>query len=164
MHVLQDPADGFTAFVLVTTLPVAVYFTTHWAAIFQWVHLWSLLLLASGPLLLVTSLKDGLWWLGEGRAVNALRRLLLLASLAVFLAALEERVIFHSFNQYIRLTAPWNYLAVTGEAHRCNRTRPHRAQAVAGARRHLCSTWQVVACRPSCGVRERAGLHGGVHG
>ncbi|KAI3433444.1 hypothetical protein D9Q98_003258 [Chlorella vulgaris] len=113
VHVLQDPADGFTAFVLVTTLPVAVYFTTHWAAIFQWVHLWSLLLLASGPLLLVTSLKDGLWWLGEGRAVNALRRLLLLASLAVFLAALEERVIFHSFNQYIRLTAPWNYLAVT---------------------------------------------------
>ncbi len=23
-------------------------------------------------------------------------------------------VIFHSFNQYIRLTAPWNYIAVTG--------------------------------------------------
>ncbi len=46
--------------------------------------------------------------------MNALRRVLLLASLAVFLAALEERVVFHSFNQYIRLTAPWNYLAVTG--------------------------------------------------
>ena len=42
---------------------------------------------------------DGLWWLGSGRAVNALRRLLLLASLAVFLLAVEERVIFHSFNQ-----------------------------------------------------------------
>ena len=61
---------------------------------------------------------DGLWWLGEGRAVAALRRLLLLVSLALFLAALEERVVFHSFNQYIRLTAPWNYLAVTGEGER----------------------------------------------
>lgn len=61
-----------------------------------------------------TAPADGLWWLGEGRAVAALRRVVLLASLAVFLAALEERVVFHSFNQYIRLTAPWNYLAVTG--------------------------------------------------
>lgn len=34
---------------------------------------------------------DGLWWLGSGRAVNALRRLVLLASLAVFLLAVEER-------------------------------------------------------------------------
>ena len=64
---------------------------------------------------LYLSPADGLWWLGSGRAVTALRRLLLLASLAVFLAALEERVVFHSFNQYIRLTAPWNYVAVTGE-------------------------------------------------
>jgi hypothetical protein len=156
--------DGFAAFVLVTTLPVAVYVATHLAVLAQWVHLWSVLLLASGPLVFVTSLKSeaeacaqgrrrvryasradttwpaaqfgdslagdasvslltvagvvcaagGLWFLGEGRAVNALRRLLLLGSLAVFLAALEERVIFHSFNQYIRLTAPWNYVAVTG--------------------------------------------------
>lgn len=60
-------------------------------------------------------LVDGLWWLGGGRAVNALRRLLLLVALAVFLLAIEERVVFHSFNQYIRLTAPWNYVAVTGE-------------------------------------------------
>ncbi len=34
---------------------------------------------------------DGLWWLGSGRAVNALRRLVLLASLAIFLLAVEER-------------------------------------------------------------------------
>lgn len=34
---------------------------------------------------------DGLWWLGTGRAVNALRRLVLLAALAVFLLAVEER-------------------------------------------------------------------------
>jgi hypothetical protein len=113
-HTLQDPADGFAAFVLVTTLPAATYLATHWAVATHWVHLWSLLLLGSGPLVFVSALRDGLWWLGEGRAVAALRRLLLLASLAVFLAALEERVVFHSFNQYIRLTAPWNYLAVTG--------------------------------------------------
>ena len=59
---------------------------------------------------------DGLWWLGSGRAVGALRRLVLLLALGAFLAALEERVVFHSFNQYIRLTAPWNYIAVTGGA------------------------------------------------
>lgn len=46
--------------------------------------------------------------------MHALRRLLLLVSLAIFLLAVEERVVFHSFNQYIRLTAPWNYIAVTG--------------------------------------------------
>lgn len=112
-HTLQDAGDGFAAFVLVTGLPVAVYLATHWAVIFSWVHIWSLLLLGSAPLVFVCSLQNGLWWLGEGRAVAALRRVVLLASLAVFLAALEERVVFHSFNQYIRLTAPWNYLAVT---------------------------------------------------
>ena len=48
--------------------------------------------------------------------MGALRRLVLLLALGAFLAALEERVVFHSFNQYIRLTAPWNYIAVTGGA------------------------------------------------
>lgn len=132
----------------VTLLPAGVYVATHWAVLFQFVHMWSLLLLTSGPLVFVCSLKgewvggwggwaeqrnehcqfahadrmieedslpagqtaaplrmrpnsppappataaaDGLWWLGEGRAVSALRRLLLLVSLAVFLLAVEER-------------------------------------------------------------------------
>ena len=63
-HILQDSADGFAAFLLVTLLPVSVYAATHLSVLFQWVHLWSLLLLATGPLLFVTSLKgavvDGL--------------------------------------------------------------------------------------------------------
>lgn len=131
-------------------LPAGAYVATHWAVLLQWVHFWSLLLLASAPLVFVCSLKgarrqprrgvwvawamsvilsvaqhpaarlapfhphpasprpapplpraDGLWWLGSGRAVNALRRLLLLVSLGVFLLAVEERVIFHSFNQVL---------------------------------------------------------------
>ena len=50
-------------------------------------------------------LADGLWWLGADAGVWALRRLSMLASLAVCLAAVEARVVFHSFHQYIRLTA-----------------------------------------------------------
>jgi hypothetical protein len=45
--------------------------------------------------------------------VDALRRLLLLASLAAFLAAFEGRVVFFSFGQYIRLAAPWSYVATS---------------------------------------------------
>jgi hypothetical protein len=90
-HTLQDSGDGFTAFLLVAALPVGVYVATHWAVLFSWVHMWSMILLATGPLVFVCSLQDGLWWLGSGRAVNALRRLLLLASLAIFLLAVEER-------------------------------------------------------------------------
>lgn len=51
--------------------------------------------------------------MGTSRAVDALRRLLLLASLAVFLAGLEGRVVFYSLGQYIHLAPPWNYLAAT---------------------------------------------------
>lgn len=58
-HTLQDSADGFTAFLLVACLPAGTYVATHWAVLFQWVHFWSVLLLASGPLVFVCSLKGG---------------------------------------------------------------------------------------------------------
>ncbi len=45
--------------------------------------------------------------------MDALRRLLLLASLGAFLAGLEGRVVFYSLGQYIHLAPPWNYLAAT---------------------------------------------------
>eukprot|EP00887_Chlorella_sp_A99_P005591 scaffold1.g5591.t1 len=113
-EVLQNAGDAATAFLLAAALPAGVYAATHAAVLGEgWVHFWSLLLLGSGPLLFVTCLQDGLWWLGRGGGVDAARRVVLLASLAVFLAALEGRVVFFSFNQYIRLTAPWNYVAVT---------------------------------------------------
>lgn len=113
LGVVQSPSDAVWAFFLATTLPPAVYAATHHLVLFQWVHFWSLMLLFSGPLLVITTFRDGLWWLGSGTAVDALRRLLLLLSLAAFLAGLEGRIIFYSFGQYIRLAAPWSYLAVT---------------------------------------------------
>lgn len=42
-----------------------------------------------------------------------MRRLLLLLSLGAFLAAVEGRVVFHSFGQYMRLPPPWSYVAVS---------------------------------------------------
>jgi hypothetical protein len=113
LGVIQSPSDAVWAFFLATTLPPAVYTATHHLVLFQWVHFWSLMLLFSGPLLVITTFRDGLWWLGSGTAVDALRRLLLLLSLAAFLAGLEGRIIFYSFGQYIRLAAPWSYMAVT---------------------------------------------------
>jgi hypothetical protein len=46
-------------------------------------------------------------------ARGLLRKLLLVVSLAAFLAGLEGRVIFHAFGQYIRLPPPLSYVAVT---------------------------------------------------
>lgn len=59
-HTLQDTADGFTAFLLVVGLPAGVYVATHLAVLLQWVHIWSLALLVSGPLVFVCSLKGAL--------------------------------------------------------------------------------------------------------
>ena len=52
----------------------------------------------------------------KGRKAAYVRLGAVQALVRTLLAALEERVVFHSFNQYIRLTAPWNYIAVTGGA------------------------------------------------
>ena len=73
---LQDAADGATCFVLAVALPVGVYAATHAAVLFQWVHLWSMLLLTCGPLLYITALpgegeeggREGRWWWCSGGA------------------------------------------------------------------------------------------------
>jgi hypothetical protein len=109
----QGKGDAFSAFLVTVALPAAVYFAAHSGNIFQWVHLWSLLLVGSGPLLFVASIKDGLWWLGTSAAADALRSLFLLLALGGFLAGIEGRIIFHSFGQYIRLAEPWSYIAIT---------------------------------------------------
>jgi hypothetical protein len=109
----QGKSDAFSAFLVTLTLPAAVYFAVHSGNIFQWVHLWSLLLVGSGPLLFVASIKDGLWWLGTSAAADALRSLFVLLALGGFLAGIEGRIIFHSFGQYIRLAEPWSYIAIT---------------------------------------------------
>jgi len=109
----QGKSDAFSAFLVTIALPAAVYFAVHSGNIFQWVHIWSLLLVGSGPLLFVASIKDGLWWLGSSAAADALRSLFVLLALGGFLAGIEGRIIFHSFGQYIRLAEPWSYIAIT---------------------------------------------------
>ncbi|KFM25480.1 hypothetical protein F751_0507 [Auxenochlorella protothecoides] len=108
-----DPGEGAAAFFLVATLPAGMYAVAEAADLAHWVHAWSLLLLASLPLLAVACMPRGLWWLGAGERVRRLRAGLLLASLAAALAGLEARVVFRSYAQYLRLPPPWSYLAVT---------------------------------------------------
>lgn len=110
---IQSRSDSGLAFLLLLIAPAAVYSAIHASAQPEWVHFWSLLLLLSGPLLFATILQKGMWWVGADAATDALRRLVLLASLAVFLAGIEGRVVFYSFGQYIRLAAPWSYVAIT---------------------------------------------------
>jgi hypothetical protein len=112
---VQGRGDAAIAFALAVALPPVAYAATHAAVLAEhWHHAWSLVLLASGPALALAAAPRGLWWLGASRSVAAARRLLLLAALAAFLAAVEARVVFHSFGQYIRLPAPWSFLAVGG--------------------------------------------------
>jgi hypothetical protein len=112
---VQGRGDAAIAFALAVALPPAAYAATHAAVLAEhWHHSWSLVLLGSGPALALAAAPRGLWWLGASRSVAAARRLLLLAALAAFLAAVEARVVFHSLGQYIRLPAPWSFLAVGG--------------------------------------------------
>ena len=61
--VAQARADAALAFLLACFLPAATYAAIHREVLGEWVHFWSLLLLATGPLLFVTSLK------GEGASL-----------------------------------------------------------------------------------------------
>lgn len=59
-------------------------------------------------------MQDGLWWLPlPGNQQQALRRVLLLASLTAALAGLEGRVLFRAFGQYLGLQPPWSYVVVS---------------------------------------------------
>ncbi|KAK9785342.1 hypothetical protein WJX73_005937 [Symbiochloris irregularis] len=107
-------SEGFTAAALVVLLPLAMYLATHWGQLLESVNLWSLVLLGSAPLLLITCLQDGLWWLPLPHAQQHLvRRVLLLLSLVAALAGLEGRVLFRAFGQYMGLQPPWSYVVVS---------------------------------------------------
>ena len=59
-------------------------------------------------------LQEGLWWLPlSGRQREAVRKAVLLGAVLAALGALEGRVIFRAFGQYIMLHPPWSYLVVT---------------------------------------------------
>lgn len=110
---VQTIVDGISSFLFTTFLPTAVYTATHSHVIFQWVHIWSIFLLASGPVLFIMSIPHGTWWLGRSATADGIRRLVLLLSFGTFLAGIEGRIVFFSFGQYIRLAAPWSYIAIT---------------------------------------------------
>ena len=56
----------------------------------------------------------GVWWLSsrKGRR-DGVRAVLLVPAVGALLAGLEGRVVFRAFGQYLRLSPPWSYLAVT---------------------------------------------------
>ena len=85
-------------------------------------HLWSLLLLLGVPLawLAVCPSARGdpsgaLWWSksASGDAAVAARFTAANLALIALVLGLEGRVVFRSFSQYVRLPAPWSFLAVT---------------------------------------------------
>ena len=79
-------------------------------------HLWRLLILAGVPLLLLALLPsgEGLWWAGLPEArLRAVRVVLMLGAAAAVIAGLEGCVLFGAFQQYIKLPAPWSYVAAT---------------------------------------------------
>ena len=57
---------------------------------------------------------EGVWWLSarKGRR-DGVRAVLLVPAVGALLAGLEGRVVFRAFGQYLRLSPPWSYLAVT---------------------------------------------------
>ncbi|MEW5297524.1 MAG: hypothetical protein WDW36_000729 [Sanguina aurantia] len=112
---VQSPQDGTCAAAVITLLPVGLYIGTHWVVSTHSLHLYSAALLASLPLLYLCLLPEGTWWLlpRRPRAAAFLRKAALGLSLLVALVAFEGRVVFHSFGQYIKLQAPWDWVAVT---------------------------------------------------
>ena len=110
---VQKPLDGALSFLFVLSMPALVYVAAHNAVIMSWTHLWATLLLIFGPILFMSSIPQGLWWMGDGQAANASRGILVLVSLAGTLAGVEGRIVFHSFGQYLKLAPPWSYIAIT---------------------------------------------------
>jgi len=112
---VQTRVDGFLMALLTMTLPAALYATVHWTVLFHHaVHLYSMLLLASIPLLFVVMIPSGLWWLPvSSNTINFIKQVLIGAALIAALIGFEGRVVFYAFGQYIKLHPPWNWVAVT---------------------------------------------------
>ncbi|WPT14438.1 hypothetical protein PSENEW3_00000568 [Picochlorum sp. SENEW3] len=110
---VQKPLDGLLSFFFALSMPAFVYVAAHNAVIMSWTHLWAVLLLVFGPILFMSSIPQGLWWMGDGPVANAMRRILVLVSLAGALSGVEGRIVFHSFGQYLKLAPPWSYIAIT---------------------------------------------------
>lgn len=113
-YTIQTRFDGFCMATLMTVLPGALYAAVHLPMMTHSVHLYSLALLVSLPAIIICVIPKGLWWLpGTPSVSRAIRNTILTVALLVFLVGFEGRVIFHSFSQYIKLQAPWDWLAIT---------------------------------------------------
>ena len=55
--------EGFILAAMAVALPAGMYAAMHAAVLLRWLHLWSMLLLGGLPLLYLTLVRDGLWWL-----------------------------------------------------------------------------------------------------
>ncbi len=110
---IQRRSDAALAFLFVLVTPTLTYVAAHNETIFSWVHAWSIVLLSSMPLLCMSALPKGLWWLGGSGAASACKRVLVLVGLAGVLAGFEGRIVFHSFGQYIKIAPPYSYIAIT---------------------------------------------------
>lgn len=113
LKTIQDPLDSAISFLFVLVTPPLTYLAAHHQVIWSWTHLWSIMLLMSGPLLFMSAIPQGLWWLGDGGIALAAKRALVLISSAGLLAGIEGRIVFHSFGQYIKLTPPFSYVTIT---------------------------------------------------
>jgi hypothetical protein len=110
---IQRKVDAAVSFIYVLLIPSVVYIAAHNETIVSWVHLWSIFLLFCGPLLFMSAIPKGLWWLGDSGAASACKRLLVLVSFAGVLAGIEGRILFRSFGQYINIAPPFSYIAIT---------------------------------------------------
>eukprot|EP00798_Chlamydomonas_sp_ICE-L_P014360 gene14360-20357_t len=112
---VQGKLDGFCMAALTVGLPPAMYAAIHWVVLLRhMVHVYSLVLLVSLPLLYVSLLPQGLWWMkGKSQSFGFTHKAVITIALVGALVGFEGRVVFHAFGQYIKLHPPWNWIAVT---------------------------------------------------
>lgn len=103
---------------LVLFLPPLFHLSVHYPQLlaFAPIEIWNFLIVLAAPPLFIAyaSTHSSLWWLRLApQSLHRLRIFASTATLAVLIAALEARVIFHAFGQYIHLPPPLNYVLVT---------------------------------------------------
>lgn len=104
------------AFALITVMLPAVMYTVGHLPILTHgrIHLWALLLIISLPLLVITGLRNGLWWAGLDEDTELITRFGLgVLGVVGLVLGVEGRVIFFAFGHYIKLPPGWDWLFVT---------------------------------------------------
>ena len=111
---IQSKGDAFWMALVTVAVPPILYVGIHWTVMGHLLHVYSVLLLTSVPLLFLGLLPRGMWWLPGGpRFARYCQNGLIALSLFAALVGFEGRVVFYAFGQYIKLHPPWNWIAVT---------------------------------------------------